>query len=475
MNLVQRIIKNTGILLFSELILKITLFLYTMFIARYLSVKGFGTLSFAIAFSHIISIFYDLGLSTFTTREIASNKSLVGKFLGNIALMKLIMVSISSGLMIIIVNLVGYQEIVKNVIYLMTLSAIINCFINLFNSIFSAFEKMEFISIGRILNAIFMVVGINIVFFFEMDIIAISSLYFIVNAIILGYSFAICIGKFELHKLKVDIKFWKRTIKESFPIGISSIFITIYFNLNPIMLSFFINYTVVGWYDASMKIIFMFTILPTVFIQAIFPIISRHFKYSRDIVGREYALAFKYIFIIAIFFFINGLIFADNLILMFFGEKYIPSIISLQILICVIPFIFLTILFGNFLIAIGKQKVVSVVAGLNVSVSIISSLILIPTHSYIGASIVYVITEVCGWILMFSYISKNYFKISIKKNLITPVFSGVFTILFIFLLKQQINWILTGIFGVIFYILMLFILKIVSRDDILLLRQLILN
>ena len=92
-----------------------------------------------------------------------------------------------------------------------------------------------------------------------------------------------------------------------------------------------------------------------------------------------------------------------------------------------------------------------------------------------GASIVYVITEVCGWILMFSYISKNYFKISIKKNLITPVFSGVFTILFIFLLKQQINWILTGIFGVIFYILMLFILKIISRDDILLLRQLIHN
>lgn len=68
--------------------------------------------------------------------------------------------------MIIIVNLLGYQEIVKNVIYLMSISAIINSFINLFNSIYSAFEKMEFISIGRILNAIFMVVGINIVFFF---------------------------------------------------------------------------------------------------------------------------------------------------------------------------------------------------------------------------------------------------------------------------------------------------------------------
>ena len=82
-----------------------------MFVARYLSVEGFGTLSFAIAFSHVISIFYDLGLNTFTTREIASNKSLVGKFLGNIALMKIFMVSITSGMMIIIVNLLGYQEI----------------------------------------------------------------------------------------------------------------------------------------------------------------------------------------------------------------------------------------------------------------------------------------------------------------------------------------------------------------------------
>lgn len=48
MNTVQRIAKNTVVLLISDIISKALGFFYVMYTARYLGVEGFGILSFAL-------------------------------------------------------------------------------------------------------------------------------------------------------------------------------------------------------------------------------------------------------------------------------------------------------------------------------------------------------------------------------------------------------------------------------------------
>ena len=90
MNTVQRIAKNTGVLLVSQIANYIIGFFFVMYTACYLGAKGFGILSFALAFTGIFGVFSDLGLSTLTVREVARDKSLAVKYLGNIAVMKLI-------------------------------------------------------------------------------------------------------------------------------------------------------------------------------------------------------------------------------------------------------------------------------------------------------------------------------------------------------------------------------------------------
>ena len=80
MNTVQRIAKNTGVLLASQIVSYVLGFFFIMYTARYLGAEGFGTLSFALAFTGIFGVFADLGLSTLTVREVARDKSLVGVF-----------------------------------------------------------------------------------------------------------------------------------------------------------------------------------------------------------------------------------------------------------------------------------------------------------------------------------------------------------------------------------------------------------
>ena len=86
MNTVQRIAKNTGVLLVSQIASYIIGFFFIMYTARYLGAEGFGILSFALAFTAIFAVFSDLGYNTLLIREVARDKSLTGKYLGNIAL-----------------------------------------------------------------------------------------------------------------------------------------------------------------------------------------------------------------------------------------------------------------------------------------------------------------------------------------------------------------------------------------------------
>ena len=84
--------------------------------------------SFALAFTGIFGVFSDFGLSTLTVREVARDKSLASKYLGNIAVMKLILVVITFGLIAITINLLDYLEQRIRVVYLVALSIIFGAF-----------------------------------------------------------------------------------------------------------------------------------------------------------------------------------------------------------------------------------------------------------------------------------------------------------------------------------------------------------
>ena len=88
-----------------------------MYTARYLGAAGFGILSFALAFTGIFGVFSDLGLGTLTVREVARDKSLASKYLRNIAVMKIILVVITFGLIALTINLLGYPEQTIKVVY----------------------------------------------------------------------------------------------------------------------------------------------------------------------------------------------------------------------------------------------------------------------------------------------------------------------------------------------------------------------
>ena len=205
---------------------------------------------------------------------------------------------------------------------------------------------------------------------------------------------------------------------------------------------------------------------------SMFPVMSKHFKSAKNLLKLEYERMFKYLFIIALMILVFGFIFADKIILIIYGSAFIPSISALQILICVIPIIFITYLSGNLLGSINKQRFVAIVTAASAVLNVILNLFLIPKFSYFGASVATVLTELCVLILMFRYISRFFHRISIIDNILKPLISA-FVLATIISIINPFNWFLALLVGLIIYIPLLYMLKIIGKEDFKLLEELI--
>lgn len=475
MSTVRKIAKNTTVLFISQIITYVLGFFITMYTARYLGAGEFGILSLALSLTAIFGICADLGLGTYIVREIAKDKSLKEKYVSNTALMKVFLSILTFSLIFIVVNLIGYNDIIKIVAYIITLSAVINAFGTVFSSVFQANEKMEYISIGAILNSSLMFSGTIIGIYYGYDIFYFAMIYVIANSVNLIYILLMYIKTFSFPKIGIDFSLWKPTIKDAWPFGITNLSTTLYTYIDTILLSIFVSTEVVGWYSAAYRLMLIMLFVPNALNTAIFPVMSRFYVSSKDSLRLMYEKYFKYMLIIGIPIGFGTTILAEKIILLIFGSGYSQSIIALQILIWTMTFTFAGAAFVQLLQSINRQLLITKISIVSVIFNIVINLVLIPKFSYIGASIATVLTEILLVVYIF-FISYKFdygipYKIIIK-DLAKVLFAAVIMSMFLWYFNY-LNLILLIIIGSLIYFIILYLIKSVDETDILIIKEIL--
>ena len=471
MNTVRRIAKNTLVLLVAQIVSMGLGFFYIMYTARYLGAEGFGVLSFALAFTGILGVFTDLGLSQLTVREIARNKKLADKYIGNIIPIKLFLIPLTLFLIVFFINLLGYPKNTILVVYIISISIILNSFVQTFKSIYQAYEKMEYISFFNILNSFLLLVGVVIAINQQFDVIGFAALYLIASLIALILNIFVIYRRFIDFSFSLDVQFWKLIIKESLPFGLSSIFVVIYFYIDSVMLSLLKGDEVVGWYNASYKLVFILLFIPGVYFSSIYPVMSKLYVSSKESLKFMYSTSMKYMLVIGFMIGISTVILADNIIILIFGSEYQPSIIALQILIWAVFFSFLAHAPMYTLNSINRQIVYTKVVFIGVIVNIILNSILIPRYSLIGASAATVFTEFLGFFLLY-YLVKKHTGYELENENISKI---IVTVLIFIISYLLINLFVDKMISIGLSFLLfcgsIYILKVVSDKDLILIKN----
>jgi O-antigen/teichoic acid export membrane protein len=475
MNTIQKISKNVGLVFFSQILTYILAFFTLVYTARYLGANGFGIISLALSIGAIFGIFADMGISTLMVRDLARKKSLTGKYVLNGLLMKFILSFVTFFLVVSTVNIIGYNWTESITIYLITLSVIISSFYTFLNAIFQANERMEYLSLANIMNSMVLLSGTVLGIYLGLSIVYFAVVYVITSIVVLIYSTLIYFRGFSENELEFDLNFWIPTINEAWSFGLIQISGMLYTYVDTIILSILKSTEAVGWYSAAYRLMYIALLLPNAINMAVYPVMSRLYS---DSSGHNlkllYERYFKYMLIIGIPLGVGTSILSKQIILLLYGSGYEPSIIALQILVWTVVFTFAGAAYIQLLQSINKQIIITKISIICLIINIVVNLILIPSYSYVGASVATLITEIVlvSYIIYVSYrlgygVSLKVVFKDLSRIIISTIVMSLFLVYFI-----NLNLFLLVFVGIVVYFIVLYIVRGIDEVDMDIIRKL---
>ena len=257
-----------------------------------------------------------------------------------------------------------------------------------------------------------------------------------------------------------------RHLKPALKLFVLNIIVSIYINLNTVMLGFYDGKQAVGFYTAATKILSVTLAFTGAMWPVILPrisnLIAENKKEEFKKLGQR---AYNFSFGLALPISIGLFIISPIAIQILCGEEFVPAIKTAQIVAPIIFFSSISAFMGTqMLYPMGHIKIIILSAAVGASVDLLLNILLIPQFSYNGAALSYLCAEF--FVCLTMYI-KGHEKLPVKfinKGIFHYLIAATIMVCFLFLtnLIEIENWIkllLQIIIGGLSYGLILFLLK----------------
>lgn len=268
-----------------------------------------------------------------------------------------------------------------------------------------------------------------------------------------------------LHKIAFEQLDIKKHIKPSFTFFLLTISITIYVNLDSVMLGFITDDTNVGYYSAAVKIKQILVSLVTSLGAVMLPRLAFYYEQKRfDEFEALVKDALGFIFIVSLPLTIYFTLYAQDAILLLSGESFLASVEPMQIIMPTVFFISLSNLMGwQILVPMDREKQIVFSTIIGAIVGGIINIFAIPYLGVNGAAIANLCAEctvvIVQVVLLRKFIFPTLAKITIWKMLIA-LFISTGIILVVPLGKSEfINLLLSSLLFFGSYLISLLLLK----------------
>lgn len=465
---VVNIAKNTSYFTLALILQKIVSFSYFIIVARAIGPENLGKYYFAISFTTVFAIFIDIGMSSVLIRETAKYQERAYSYLRNILSVKLILSFLSLITIAILINLMGYPQLTKDLVYLSSLAMVLDSFTLIFFSVSRGFHNLSYESFSSVayqliimaLGLLFLRSGLSLQWLMA-AVVAASLANFCYSASLIAFKWKLSLEP----AWRGDLI--KKIVMMALPFALFGIFQRFYTYFDSILLSLLAGDTYVGLYSVAFKITSALQFLPLAFVASLYPAMSSYHVTNREQLAVTFERAMNYLIIIALPISAGIIVLADNLILIFKSE-YFGSILPLQIIIASLVFIFASYPVGSLLNACDKQKVNSLNMAAVLAVSIVMNLILIPRFQAVGASITVLATNILLLALGLIWVPKiiSYRPGAIVRVLLKSLAAVVLMSVALFYFRDKVNIFILVPLGGVIYFAFLYLIKGYTNADI---------
>ena len=363
-----------------------------MYTARYLGPSNFGIIGYVTSYVAFFASLCSLGLDGIIVNELVKHPNKQGEYIFTSIVMRFgssLMSIIALQLLMFIIH--PGDSTITVITFLSSISLLFGSFdiitywyqSKLNSKISVIISTMSYVVVATF-KIYLLYMGKSVVWFAlasTLDIALISIL------LVISYF------KFNGQRFSFSIKVAKSLISQSYHFVLSGVMVAVFAQTDKIMIGQFLNTTEVGYYSAALTICGLWAFIPGSIIDSARPVIMQ----LKLVNEKKYIQSLKQLYCaliwVSIFFGVFIFIFAEYIIILFFGDQYISAVQPLRIAIGYCAFSYLGSAKNIWLICEGKQKYEKWFTVTGALINIVLNFLLIPLMGISGAAVATLVTQ----------------------------------------------------------------------------------
>ncbi|MBN2104214.1 flippase [bacterium] len=461
----RSVIKNTGAMLLGTIVRMSASFVLVIFVGRKLGPTGMGEFSLILTLFWVFQTMASMGIQPLLIREIAKDREKTGLILINASILSLAVSLLMSGAMIGFGHMMGYSSTINNASIWMGIALILATISLVFQSVFIAWEKAELVLISMTWENIVRLAAGIFVIFRGGEVVAIAGVFALASLVNLLVNIRLAFHQITCHYMKFDMKIcvWLARLVPAFA-GIS-VFNTLFWNMDMLLLSRLVTMESVGFYSAPMRLVNVAKLVLQSYKVAIQPVAARLFVESKQEFRAFCEKSLFYVFMFAIPVCIGGFILSDKILLFIFGAAFAQSGLIFRIVVWILIPYGVVLVFASFLIASHHQNIDLKINVISMIAAYILGYVFISNLGAIGAALAVLCSLTLFMIQQLIYIFRNMFKIDIWRLTYKMILAAVYMGSIVWLL-QDFHVLIAITTGGVVYFGMLALLGLFSMRDI---------
>lgn len=374
-------------------------------VARALGRDGYGYYTTVITFLSFFGIVADLGLTLITAQMISERGADEARVVQSVFTFRIVSALILFGLAPVVAFFTPYSGLVKLGI---TLTAWSFFFVSLQQTLIGIFQKklvMQFPLLSEVAGRVVLLLGTLYAVWSG------KNLLWFLGAVVAGNIINfLLVQKFARQFVPIKLAWDWVVIKEmwrrSMPIAVSIIFNLVYLKADTLILSLVRTPAEVGLYGAAYRVVDVLMMLPIMVMGVVLPVATSSWTGGDGArVGRILQKTFDSFILYAAPILVGGILLASPIMALVAGREFAAAGLPLQILLLAFASATLSTLFGHFIVAIGQQRNVVWVYGLDAVLAAAAYLIFIPRFGSTAAAWATFGSElfaalVLGWVVL---------------------------------------------------------------------------
>lgn len=428
-------------LLVAKLFSPLSSFLLIVLITRIWGQESLGQYSTILVWFAIFQFISLFGAGEYISKEIGRDPSTASRYLSHglffgVAASIICMVCMGGGAL-----LFDYSPEVQYSILAMSASLPFVSSTMICQSVFTAFQKIRYITIASVLESAFiMLSGIFVIYRH-------SGLIVLIGCLVIIRMFSTVLNLYMIHKYVVRLQFrfqldrdflWK-LITSLAVFGVTGVAFQLFMRIDILILSTMKDMADVGLYSSASKLWEICLMLPLTFYVLNLPVIAQGYQSSRGTVQQKVESYARKLFIPIFLLFGFGFFFADSGLRLIYGPSFTSAIWLLRIFMLAFLIQSADMVLGMICQASGHHRAAMNIAVLRAVANIVLNIILIPVMGLLGAALATLFAILLSFIVFQIFVRKTLHQFRWFSVTAKPAVICLLTMLLLFPLRNHIN------------------------------------